>query len=725
MADKKSETAEEPSAKTTTEASQSKSHNKKKRKRVKKLVSQIKEQLEFYFGDANLRKDRFLKQEMESNDGFVKISTLLTFNKLKTMTEDEKLVSRAAKISDRLKVNNDGSRIGRSKPLTESKYNIDDLTVYVECLPKTTTHDWLKSVFSSCGKVTYVSIPRFKSTGDIKGFAFIEFETPSEAEKACKMLNNPPEEAASKVGKFPKTRAGKPVPLQETETAERESKDIAHVSSDRKRKLDTEGSQEQTQASYPVDSKDGLVQEKPSKTSSVSSDGEGKARKRKRQRSDGEDSRSVAKETKERDEESDSKKRRKKEKSSEKKGKDSQEHQERDRQEVAADQEDGKKREKERDRSPSPSQEQGSGKRAKKHKRDDIDHGGREKHRKHLKDKDHEHEEDRDKCAEHDREGHRKHDKHDHGDHKKHKKHLKEKDHEHEGDHEKHTESYSEERSRHETHDREQKHSRKRKDSKHEDSLENEKWEEEKRDEKDDDDSDAVHRTRRRVNKKDSESKVCEKPKRKRNKKKKIKSKERVDTPRLRVLPKKEWLELKTEYLQLQKANMAQLKKDMVALEGDGNKKEENEETKETKERPSEIPFTKGVVIKFESIKAIATKRILREQLANIASVAYIDMKDGDKSGLVRFQTPEGAKLIVEHFSSVGKEGKLHTALLSGDEEKQYWEKINTDRNTKLSSGKNSKRAKKKGLERVLSKANRMSTANAASRVHIRFDDGD
>jgi La-related protein 7 len=55
-------------------------------------------------------------------------------------------------------------------------------------LPETvTTHEWLKEQFSCCGNVTYVSLPRYKTTGQIKGFAFIEFETPQQAEKAVQV----------------------------------------------------------------------------------------------------------------------------------------------------------------------------------------------------------------------------------------------------------------------------------------------------------------------------------------------------------------------------------------------------------------------------------------------------------------------------------------------------------------------------------------------------------
>lgn len=56
-----------------------------------------------------------------------------------------------------------------------------------EGLRKQTTHEWVSRKFSVCGKVTYISLPRFKSTNDIKGFAFVEFESPEEAAKAIEV----------------------------------------------------------------------------------------------------------------------------------------------------------------------------------------------------------------------------------------------------------------------------------------------------------------------------------------------------------------------------------------------------------------------------------------------------------------------------------------------------------------------------------------------------------
>lgn len=85
----------------------------------------------------------------------------------------------------------EGTRIRRRKPLGERPQDEDERTVYVELLPKNVNHSWIERVFGKCGNVVYISIPHYKSTGDPKGFAFVEFETKEQAAKAIEVGSEP------------------------------------------------------------------------------------------------------------------------------------------------------------------------------------------------------------------------------------------------------------------------------------------------------------------------------------------------------------------------------------------------------------------------------------------------------------------------------------------------------------------------------------------------------
>ncbi|XP_030578542.1 la-related protein 7 [Archocentrus centrarchus] len=229
--------AAEPSSKKETE--------KKKRSRVKQLLSEVKKQVEFWFGDVNLSKDRFLKKLIdESDNGYVDISVLASFNRMKQLTTDTKLIARALKNSSIVEVNLEGTKVRRQLPVGQLPNDVDSRTVYVELLPKDVTHSWIERVFTKCGNVVYVSIPRYKSSGDSKGFAFVEFEKEEQAQKAIEMLNNPPEDAPRKPGIFPKTLHRKPIPLSADNPPSREEEEKKK----RKKKKKKEGATVQVPA---------------------------------------------------------------------------------------------------------------------------------------------------------------------------------------------------------------------------------------------------------------------------------------------------------------------------------------------------------------------------------------------------------------------------------------------------------------------------------------------
>ena len=61
--------------------------------------------------------------------------------------------------------------------------------LYVGNLPYTVTEDELREYFAQAGTVKSVSLIRDRDTGRSKGFAFVEYETNEEAQKAISLFN--------------------------------------------------------------------------------------------------------------------------------------------------------------------------------------------------------------------------------------------------------------------------------------------------------------------------------------------------------------------------------------------------------------------------------------------------------------------------------------------------------------------------------------------------------
>ncbi|XP_022670499.1 la protein homolog isoform X1 [Varroa destructor] len=158
---------------------------------VKLSLEQLREkiiyQVEFYFGDYNLPKDKFLLQKIKENEGWIEMDTLLTFNRLKSLTTDKAVISDALKASDHgiVEVSEDNLKIRRnpSKPLPESfKQAFVDRTVYVKGFPKDTTLDQLIDFFRPYGSGC-VKMRRFSFNRQFKGSVFVLMESEDAAKK--------------------------------------------------------------------------------------------------------------------------------------------------------------------------------------------------------------------------------------------------------------------------------------------------------------------------------------------------------------------------------------------------------------------------------------------------------------------------------------------------------------------------------------------------------------
>lgn len=147
------------------------------------LAEKIIRQVEYYFSDINLNKDKFMQEEIQKDSGWVSLETLIKFNRLKQLTTDFKQITDSLKQSDSnlLEIDEANNKIRRAKPLPENLAEFETMlkqnTIYVKGFPTTLSLDELIEFFKSHGKVLQVFMRRFPANKQFKGSVFVTFET--------------------------------------------------------------------------------------------------------------------------------------------------------------------------------------------------------------------------------------------------------------------------------------------------------------------------------------------------------------------------------------------------------------------------------------------------------------------------------------------------------------------------------------------------------------------
>ena len=100
-------------------------------------------QIEHYFGDFNLPKDKFLLEQTKINDGWVSMETMLKFKRLAALCDDAATICDIlATANGLMEVDAAGSRIRRvpSKPVPEwndeRRAQLGKQTVYIKGFDK-------------------------------------------------------------------------------------------------------------------------------------------------------------------------------------------------------------------------------------------------------------------------------------------------------------------------------------------------------------------------------------------------------------------------------------------------------------------------------------------------------------------------------------------------------------------------------------------------------------
>ncbi|XP_012696251.1 lupus La protein isoform X2 [Clupea harengus] len=154
------------------------------------LEKKVAEQIEYYFGDHNLVRDKFLKEQIQLDDGWVTLETMLKFNRLKTLTKEEAVIVEALRKSKSglLEVSEDKTKIRRcpSKPLPEMNDEYKDIlkhkSVYIKGFPLETGLDDIKEWLGGKGTIENIHM-RKGPLKTFKGSIFIAMDTEESAKQ--------------------------------------------------------------------------------------------------------------------------------------------------------------------------------------------------------------------------------------------------------------------------------------------------------------------------------------------------------------------------------------------------------------------------------------------------------------------------------------------------------------------------------------------------------------
>ncbi|KAG0478421.1 hypothetical protein HPP92_013140 [Vanilla planifolia] len=141
-------------------------------KKAKVIIRQV----EFYFSDSNLPRDKFLRTTMEqSEDGLVSLALICSFSRMRghlglgevkpeeVLEETVLAVAEVLRKSSSLKVSEDGRRIGRSTELLKPEKLIEQIAYSVSAVAIILEH-----------QITLGCCPIFLICGDFSGFVCLQ-----------------------------------------------------------------------------------------------------------------------------------------------------------------------------------------------------------------------------------------------------------------------------------------------------------------------------------------------------------------------------------------------------------------------------------------------------------------------------------------------------------------------------------------------------------------------
>ncbi|KAL8183440.1 UNVERIFIED_CONTAM: hypothetical protein K2H54_041234 [Gekko kuhli] len=154
------------------------------------LERKVCQQIEYYFGDHNLPRDKFLQEKIKLDEGWIPLEIIIKFNRLNRLTKDFDTIVGALRKSKTglMEVSEDNTKIRRSpnKPLPEVteqyKNAVKSRSVYIKGFPLDATLDDIKEWLDNKGKVENIQMRRTLQKA-FKGSIFAVFDTVESAKQ--------------------------------------------------------------------------------------------------------------------------------------------------------------------------------------------------------------------------------------------------------------------------------------------------------------------------------------------------------------------------------------------------------------------------------------------------------------------------------------------------------------------------------------------------------------
>lgn len=171
--------------------SKTEENSKKVEEPSSELLTKIKNQVEFYFGDVNMQRDKFLIDQTKLDEGWVPMSIMFNFKMLASMSKDADVVLKALESSELIEVSEDKKKIRRSTkhplPVYNEEYRKaqEARTAYVKGFPVNDTNiEKLKNFFNAFEPFENIIMRKYADADKklrFKGSIFVQFKTLEDA----------------------------------------------------------------------------------------------------------------------------------------------------------------------------------------------------------------------------------------------------------------------------------------------------------------------------------------------------------------------------------------------------------------------------------------------------------------------------------------------------------------------------------------------------------------